>query len=110
MDDVQSGLGDVIVKVIVGIAIAAFLAAFRILPSMEPYFWMVDIVGWIGFGTFVLAIHKWSFGYIIGWASGAWVLLSSGLMHSEEIIVNIAVPIIILVLRLYLFIKKEVSF
>jgi hypothetical protein len=74
---------------------------------MESYFWMVDIIGLVGFGTFVMAIPRWRIGYIMGWALGAWVLSSSGLMHLEEIIVYIVVPAIILWLKLYLFIKEE---
>jgi len=107
MNDAQSGFLDIFVNVIDGIVVGAILAAFRTLPTMGSYFWVIDIVGLVGFGTLVMAIPRWSVGYIVGWTFGAWVLSSSGLMHLEEIIVYIVIPAIILGLKLYLFIKGE---
>jgi hypothetical protein len=107
MNEGTSGFQDILVNVIIGIAIGAFLAEFRAVPGMESYFWVIDIVGLVGYGTFVLAIFKWSVGYILGWAFGAWVLCSAGLMHLEEIMVYIVIPAIILGLRVYFFIKDE---
>jgi len=55
----------------------------------------------------VLKAFKWSIGYILGWAFGAWVLYSSGLMHFEEIMVYIVIPAFILGLRAYYFVKDK---
>jgi hypothetical protein len=107
MDDIQSGFQDIIVNVVEGIIVGAIFAAFQTIPTMEPYLWVFGIVGLVGFGIFVLAIPRWSIGYIAGWAFGVWVLSSSGLMHLEEILIYIVVPAIILMLKLYLFLKGE---
>jgi hypothetical protein len=107
MNDWEKGLLEILENVITGIAMGAFLAAFRAVPGMESYFWVIDIVGLVGYAILALAVFKWSIGYILGWAFGAWVLYSAGLMHLEEIMVYIVIPAIILGLRVYLFIKNE---
>jgi hypothetical protein len=107
MDDWKKGLLQILEYVITGIAVGAFLEAFRTVPGMESYFWVIDVVGLAGYATLVLKVFKWSIGYILGWAFGAWVLCSAGLMHLEEIIVYIVIPLFILGLRVYLFFKGE---
>jgi len=107
MNDGKSGFLEILVNVITGIVMGAFLAEFRAVPGMESYLWMIDIVGLVGYAALAMTVFKWSIGYILGWAFGAWVLYSAGLMHFEEIMVYIVVPAIILGLRVYLFVKGE---
>ena len=101
----NDGFHDIIVNVIDGILVGTLLTALRSVPSMESYFWMIDLFGLLGFIVLVLAIPKWSVGYIVGWAFCAWVLWSAGLMHLQEIIMYIIVPAIVLGARIYLSLK-----
>jgi len=107
MSDGKRGFLEILENVITGIVIGAFLTEFRAVPGMESYFWIIDIFGLVGYAALVMAVFKWSIGYILGWAFGAWVLYSAGLMHLEEIMVYIVIPAIILGLRVYFFIKGE---
>ena len=107
MNDGKSGFQEILVYVITGVVVGAFLKEFRAVPGMETYFWAIDVIGLVGYATLVWTVFKWSFGYVVGWAIGAWVLCSAGLMHLEEIIVYIVIPAIILGLRVYFFIKGE---
>lgn len=102
----QNGFQDIIANVLDGIVIGAIITAFRSVPAMESYFWMIDLFGLIGFIVLILAIPKWSFGYILGWFFGAWVLWSAGLMHLLEIIMYIILPVIIIGIRLYIYIER----
>jgi hypothetical protein len=107
MNDGKSGFLEILVYVITGMVIGAFLKEFRAVPGMGSYFWVIDVVGLVGYAALVWAVFKWSIGYIVGWAIGAWVLCSAGLMYLEEIMVYIVIPAIILGLRVYFFIKSE---
>ena len=107
MNDGKSGFLDILVNIITGIAIGGILVEFRAVPGMESYLWAIDVIGLVGYAALVWTVFKWSIGYIVGWAIGAWVLCSAGLMHLEEIMVYIVIPAFILGLRVYFLVKGE---
>lgn len=107
MSEGEKGFLQILENVITGIAMGGFLAAFRAVPGMESYLWAIDVIGLVGYAALVWKVPKWSIGYILGWAFGAWVLCSAGLMHLEEIMVYIVIPAFILGLRVYSCVKGK---
>ena len=106
MNKVQRGLAEAITGIVLGIILMTTVNAFAQDGTLPKYF--VVLFGLFSFVANIVTLNYLRFAglsYSIGWLIGAWLVIS--LLSPIDIVFNIVGPIIIIILRIWFWIKSE---
>jgi hypothetical protein len=108
MNKVQKGLAEAIVGIVAGVILITTVNAFAQDGTLPKYF--VWLFGLFSFAANIVTLNYLRFAgllYAIGWLIGSLLVIS--LLSPIDIAFNIVGPIIIIILRIWLWIKSESS-
>jgi len=106
MNKVQRGLAEAITGIILGVILMTTVNAFAQDGTLPTY--SVWLFGLFSFVVNIVTLNYLRFAgllYSIGWLIGAWLVIS--LLSPIDIVFNIVGPIIIIILRIWFWIKSE---
>lgn len=107
MNKFKRGIKKASAQIIGGIVIAPIINAFAtdgLLPIN-----LVVLINVIGTIVLILSMRSWGFFFAVGWLFGFYIVLSSGLLNSPDIILYIVIPIFFLVVRVLYYLIKIAS-
>lgn len=107
MKKLKSGLVEALSSTIIGLALIAavsFCADKGWIPAYSTI--ILSVINIIASIISIRKMRKWGIFYACGWLAGAFIFNALGLFDNWDIFFNIAVPIIILVLRFILWVSK----
>ena len=105
MSKVQSGIAEVIISVVGGIAVSSILQAFKqdnLIPT--SYFWIFTVLGFAGSIALIVSYMKAGIGFMIGWIIGAFLL--KDILSTGDFVIYLISPIAALLVRALLALKK----
>ena len=108
MNDFQSGLYEVIVGIVMGIAISAIMKTFQdsgLVPSNMVF--LFTIIGFIGSLATLFSFWKTGIVFTIGWIIGAWIL--KDVLSPGDFLLYFVAPIIALIIRAVVFFRNQSS-
>lgn len=108
MNKVQKGIAEAIAGIVAGVILITTVNAFAQDGTLPQYF--VWLFGLLSFVANVVTLDKLRLGgllYAIGWLIGSLLVIS--LLSPIDIVFNIVGPIIIIILRIWSWIKSESS-
>lgn len=104
---IGKGLWQSVWGAVVGFALMSVVSLFVKLGIFPD--WSVTVLGIVNLVSSLLmlkAMKRWAVLYAVGWLAGASIFLYLGLLSTLGIILNIAAPIAILVLRFVVWVRK----
>lgn len=108
MNNIQKGLVEAITGIVLGIILMTTVNAFAQDDTLPKYF--VWLFGLLSFAANIVTLNNLRFAgllYSIGWLIGSWLVVS--LLSPIDIAFNIVGPIIIIILRIWFWIKSASS-
>jgi hypothetical protein len=103
----EKGLTEAIAEIVTSIVFGAIVAAIgSSFPSMSFYIALINIA--LIF-AFVITTTKWGVLYTFGWLGGAIIFFGAGLLEPIDFFIYIVVPIGLLVIKYFLWIREENS-
>jgi len=105
--DFDQGFGNAIQEIIGGIVVSLFINAISatgFVPS--DYMLMIELINIIALVSLLFSLQKAGVAYIVGWIFGIYIMIQSGLMNFLDIILYLVVPIAIIGIRVYFWIKE----
>jgi hypothetical protein len=107
MKKFKKGLVQAVVSVVVGLlltALVGFLVNDKLVPAYAlTIFTIFNIISNI---LTMNSMRSWGIFYTVGWLLGSLLFNYLGLMGTTDFIINLVVPIAIMALRLFLWIRK----
>lgn len=106
MNKIQKGLVEAITGIVLGIILMTTVNAFAQDGALPKYF--VWLFGLLSFVANIVTLNNLRFAgllYSIGWLIGSWLVIS--LLSPIDIAFNVVGPIIIIILRIWFWIKSE---
>ena len=105
MKNLQKGIAESIVGVVLGILLITIVNAFAEDGTLPGYFvWLFGLISVIANIATINSLRFTGLFYAIGWLLGSLLLIE--LLGPLEILFNVAGPIIILILRVWFWIKE----
>jgi hypothetical protein len=104
------GLKQIIIEVVSGLLttlILKFLSNSGILPDNVALFINIFLI--IGNILLAKSMLSWGMFYTVGWLIGSWVFFEIGLFEPWDFVLYIVVPIVVIVARVTLVIKKSIK-
>ncbi len=104
MNEIQKGLAEAIIGIVMGIMLITIVGAFAEDGYIPKYF--VWLFGLFSIIANITTIHSFRYAgllYTIGWLLGS--LLLRDLLGPADIVFNVVGPIVILILRVWFWIK-----
>jgi uncharacterized membrane protein YeaQ/YmgE (transglycosylase-associated protein family) len=104
----QRGMGEAIAGIVGSIILSAILSSFAqdgLIPSNMVF--IFTLAGFIGAIALIFSFKTAGFIFILGWTFGAWLL--KDMLSTFDFIVYFVAPILALVIRIALSIKKNFS-
>ena len=108
VNKIQKGLVEAIIGIVLGVILITTVNSFAQDGTLPKYF--VWLFGLFSFVANIATLNYFRFAgvlYSIGWLIGSWLVIS--LLSPIDIAFNIVGPIIILILRVWFWIKGESS-
>jgi hypothetical protein len=108
MKKLKSGLGQAVSSTLIGLVIVAlvgFLTRKGLIPGYSII--LLSIFNILASLLTMTKMRRWGLFYTFGWLAGAFIFNALGLLGTADFIFNIVVPIMILILRVVLTIKKS---
>ncbi len=106
MNNIQKGIAEAITAVVLGILLITIVNSFAQDGILPKYFvWLFGLLSIVANLATLNSSRYAGMLYSIGWLIGSWLVIS--VLSPIDIVFNIAGPIIILILRVWFWIKEE---
>jgi hypothetical protein len=110
MKKMKSGLVKAISSTLIGLMLVSAISYFAKEGWIPSY--SVTLLGVFNIITSILTLSKmrrWGVFYGLGWLTGAFIFNALGLLGTVDIVFNIAAPIVIILLRLFMAVKNSLQ-